>query len=228
MSGYYAEHLAAERLRRVYQIAPPAVQAYLRGEIDFIGRRLTAGETALELGCGYGRVLAALTDRGASLWGIDTSLVSLRDARASLPSRIARRLLAMDATEMGFRDGCFHLVFCVQNGISAFGVDSHRLIREALRVTRPGGRLLFSSYADRFWSDRLAWFELQAAEGLIGEIDYRETGHGDIVCRDGFRATTVTADAFRALAEAFGMRPRITVVADSSLFCELIAPTRGD
>ena len=39
-------------------------------------------------------------------------------------------------------------------------------LREALRVLRPGGLLQLSTYSDRFWPDRLAWFAAQAAEGL--------------------------------------------------------------
>jgi hypothetical protein len=32
---YYAERLAAEKLRRCYEIAPPRVRQYLRAELDF-------------------------------------------------------------------------------------------------------------------------------------------------------------------------------------------------
>ena len=46
----------------------------------------------------------------------------------------------------------------------------------AVDVTRPGGRVLFSSYAEAFWDHRLAWFRLQAREGLLGEIDEAATG----------------------------------------------------
>ena len=88
-------------------------------------------------------------------------------------------------------------------------------------VTRPGGRILFSTYTPGFWEDRLAWFRLQAGAGLLGEIDEAATGDGVIVCRDGFRATTVGPPEFAELAGAVGVNSRIIEVDDSSLFCEM-------
>jgi len=86
-------------------------------------------------------------------------------------------------------------------------------------VCRPGGIVLFSSYSDRFWEHRLEWFELQAGEGLLGEIDYAKTGDGVIVCKDGFTATTVSAEEFRVLATGFDGEVQIADVDESSLFC---------
>jgi 2-polyprenyl-6-hydroxyphenyl methylase/3-demethylubiquinone-9 3-methyltransferase len=130
----------------------------------------------------------------------------------------------MDAAALGFRDSLFDAVICIQNGISAFRVDPLQLVREALRVTRSGGRVLLSSYAEDFWESRLEWFEVQAAHGLIGKIDPHATGKGVIVCEDGFRATTFGPDDFRGLAAAVDLRPSITEVAGASLFCTLAAP----
>jgi SAM-dependent methyltransferase len=61
----------------------------------------------------------------------------------------------MDASALALDDGVFDAVVCVQNGICAFGVDRVQLVREALRVARPGGLAMFSTYAEGFWSHRL-------------------------------------------------------------------------
>jgi 2-polyprenyl-6-hydroxyphenyl methylase/3-demethylubiquinone-9 3-methyltransferase len=128
----------------------------------------------------------------------------------------------MDAADLGFCDGCFDLVACIQNGISAFNVDPERLIREALRVARPGGSVLFSSYSEKFWPERLDWFRIQSDQGLLGEIDEEATGNGVIICKDGFRATTVGPDDFLALAEKIAVDTKITEVGESSIFCEIV------
>jgi 2-polyprenyl-6-hydroxyphenyl methylase/3-demethylubiquinone-9 3-methyltransferase len=129
----------------------------------------------------------------------------------------------MDAVALGFADHVFDVVACLQNGISAFKVDQRDLIREAVRVTRPGGVALFSSYAERFWDHRLAWFKLQADEGLLGEIDWDQTGDGVIVCKDGFRATTVSPEEFRELAASLDLPCSVREVDESSVFCTLTA-----
>ncbi len=224
MHGYYTEKLSAEHLRACYDLAPPRTKAYLEAEVDFVLSRTTPFMTVLELGCGYGRVLERLLHRVCVTCGIDTSLPSLRLALGFLGRKPSLRLACMDAIHMGFCDGVFDLTICTQNGICAFGVDQQQLFREALRVTRSGGLVLFSSYSARFWEHRLEWFEVQAAHHLIGEIDHDTTRNGVIVCKDGFRATTADTTTFEKLATGLGVTPRITEVDGSSLFCEIVVP----
>ena len=218
---YYRETLSAERLRRVYEIATPRVRRYLEEEVRHVLSRLSPADRVLELGCGYGRVLGDIAERARIAVGVDTSMGSLLLARRELEQRPNHRLAAMDAACLGFRDGAFDCVVCIQNGISAFHVDQRLLLAEAVRVAKPGGIVLFSSYAGAFWDERLAWFRLQAKEGLIGEIDEERTGEGVIVCRDGFTATTVDPDRFKELASAIGVEARIVEIDGSSVFLEI-------
>jgi 2-polyprenyl-6-hydroxyphenyl methylase/3-demethylubiquinone-9 3-methyltransferase len=224
MPGYYTEKLAAERLRACYDLAPPRTRAYLEAEIEFVLKRTMPSMVVLELGCGYGRVVERLLPAVHVAVGIDTSLASLRMASEFMARKPSLRLACMDAISMGFRDRTFDLTLCVQNGICAFAVDQQQLFREALRVTRSGGLVLFSSYSAQFWEHRLQWFEVQSAHRLIGEIDHQATGNGVIVCKDGFRATTADRTTFEKLAADLGVTPRITEVDGSSLFCEIVVP----
>jgi ubiquinone/menaquinone biosynthesis C-methylase UbiE len=227
MQGYYSEKLSADRLRRCYDEAPPRVKQYLQAEIDHVLSRMKPGAAVLELGCGYGRVLRPLVQKAGVVTGIDTSRQSLQSARELLRHEGRCHLVEMNALCLGFAERTFDMVVAIQNSISAFKVEQEMLIAEAARVTCRGGRVLFSSYAERFWDARLEWFELQAARGLIGDIEYGATGEGTIVCKDGFRATTVTARQFRALTQRLGLEPRIEEVDGSSLFCELEVPVEA-
>ena len=177
----------------------------------------------LELGCGYGRIALRLAGRARRVTGIDVAPASVALAAERAGDASACRFLLMDAAALGFRDGAFDVVVCAQNGICAFRVDQRALLAEALRVTRPGGRVLVSTYADRFWPDRLAWFEAQAAEGLLGPIDRERTGNGVIACTDGFRSGRLTPGELSALCSDLGMRTAITEVDGSSLFAEITA-----
>lgn len=222
MSGYYETRLAAESLRRCYELAPARVQRYLRAEIDFVVEQLRPTDIVLELGSGYGRVMDDLAAAVACVVGVDTSEASLGLARRQLAGRRNCVLARMDASRLAFVDESFDAVVCVQNGLSAFHADSRRVVREALRVTRPGGRAFFSTYSDRFWEHRLAWFARQAEAGLIGPIDYGRTGAGVIVCLDGFRASTVSREEFAALLDGLGVEPAVVEVDESSLFYILV------
>jgi 2-polyprenyl-6-hydroxyphenyl methylase/3-demethylubiquinone-9 3-methyltransferase len=220
--SYYAQKLSATRLKQVYDLASEPVRHYLAAEIDHVQARLPVGGRVLELGCGYGRVLKALTPSAGVLVGIDISYASLDMARGYLAGFPDVMLALMDAVRLAFPPATFDLVCCIQNGISAFRVDQRTLLAAAVGVTRPGGRVLFSSYAEAFWDHRLAWFRIQAREGLLGEIDEAATGRGVIVCKDGFRATTVTPDQFRSLSRGLGRQATVDVVADASVFCEIL------
>jgi 2-polyprenyl-6-hydroxyphenyl methylase/3-demethylubiquinone-9 3-methyltransferase len=218
---YYADRLSAERLRECYAVAPPRVGQYLEAEIQHVLGKIRPSDTVLELGCGYGRVLGRLATRADTVVGIDNSRASLELAQSELSVFSNCRLLTMNAAALGFRDGVFDVVVCIQNGVSAFKVNPRALIAESVRVTRPGGTVLLSSYARGFWDARLEWFELQAHHGLIGRIDRSRTGDGTIVCEDGFKATTVGPAEFLSFCSPLGVNARTEEVDGSSLFCEI-------
>ena len=219
--NYYLNQLSAERLQQCYDIAPPRVKQYLDAEIQHVMNKISPSDVVLELGCGYGRVLEKLALRAKRVVGIDTSRSNLMFAKKRL-GRIANcYLFQMNAVALGFLDRSFDVVICIQNGISAFKVNPQNLIRESVRVARAGGNVLFSSYSEKFWKDRLKWFQLQADAGLIGEIDWSATREGVIVCRDGFRATTFGPAEFLSLTSQFYAELKIEEVDDSSLFFEI-------
>lgn len=221
MFDYYNDKLSAERLQRVYDIAPLRVKQYLDAEIDYVLTKIEPGDVVLELGCGFGRVLSKLVHKSGMVVGIDTSVASLRMAEDMLSASSNCRLVCANAIRLSFPDDVFDAVVCIQNGISAFHVDYKRLIGEAVRVTKPGGVALFSSYSDRFWDDRLDWFRAQSEAGLLGELDEEKTGNGVIVCKDGFTGTIVRAEEFLSLLSGFDVDFRIEEIDQSSIFCEI-------
>jgi 2-polyprenyl-6-hydroxyphenyl methylase/3-demethylubiquinone-9 3-methyltransferase len=221
--SYYISSLSGQRLKKCYDIAPPRVKRYLRAEIEFLLEQISPAGWTLDLGCGYGRIIPDLLRKAEKVVGIDNSQPNLSFARQYLRGASRFHLLAMDAARLGWADGVFSSVVCIQNGISAFQVDPKQLISEAVRVTKRNGVALFSTYADAFWEDRLEWFRLQARQGLVGEIDEEKTRRGVIVCRDGFRATTFSADDFIDLTRGLDIKIDIAEVDASSLFC-LIRP----
>ena len=224
MSNYYSDRLNANNLKRCYEIAPPRVKQFLEAEINHVLSKIRPGDEILDLGCGYGRVAIRLAEKAKQVTGIDISKENIRLARELFKKNSRLRFYEMDAITLTFPDDIFDITLCVQNGISAFKVNPEQLVKEALRVTKAGGTLLFSSYSEKFWEERLKWFQLQAEQGLIGEIDYDLTKNGVIVCKDGFRAITYSGQRFLELVSLFKVEASIYEIDNSSVFCEMKKP----
>lgn len=219
---YYKEKLSANDLLRCYEIAPQRIKQYLNAEIQFVISNLRGASLVLELGCGYGRVMKKVSHFFSWITGNDISKENLKLARSYLEGCQNYTVFLMDASQMAFRSSTFDAVFCIQNGISAFGVNKKRLIAESIRVTKDNGIILFSSYSPKIWEARLEWFRKQSQFGLIGELDEKKTRNGTIVCKDGFTATTVSINQFVELLDEFRLNVSLIEVDESSVFCKII------
>ncbi len=218
--NYYSENLHASKLQKCYEIAPERIRRLLKEEIDFILKKISIDDVVLELGCGYGRVSVKLAERAKEVIGIDISPDNIELAK-SMYDIDKLQFYVMNAVKLDFPSNMFDKTICVQNGISSFKEDPFLLLTEALRVTKAGGTVLFSSYADEIWEDRLHWFQLQAEAQLLGEIDYAHTKDGIIICKDGFKATTYSENDFLDLASKCNVKANISVVDHSTVFCEI-------
>jgi len=220
--SYYLDKLSAKQLKKCYQIAPPRVRQYLDAEIQHILDKVQPSDIVLELGCGYGRVLKKVCEKAKRVIGIDISKSSLELAKKLLEGNLNCQLFLMNAISLKFPNQFFDIVICIQNGISAFNVNKKDLIREAVRVTKKGGLVLFSTYSDKFWEERLNWFILQSKAGLIGEINLTETHNGIIFTKDGFKATTIRPTDFTSLTSELNIDLKIEEIDNSSIFYEIL------
>ncbi|MHA2304055.1 MAG: class I SAM-dependent methyltransferase [Candidatus Hodarchaeales archaeon] len=216
---YYSQKLFANKLKQCYEIASPRIKQYLEAEIAYTLTQIKKTDTVLELGCGYGRVLKRIAEKAKTTVGIDTSESSLHLAKIYLKENKNVKLYQMDARSLEFKDEIFDLVVAIQNGISSFKVDPPELIKESLRITKVGGRIILSSYSRNIWKARLEWFIRQSEEGLLGEINYEKTKNGVIECKDGFKATTYTIEEFTELISRLSLTATVTEVDNSSVFC---------
>ncbi len=219
VTDYYRRRLSGDRLRRCYELASPRIRGYLEAEIWHVIGLLSGAGSVLELGCGYGRIAFGLAGAFPFVVGIDNAPESLRLGRELDGGSGTVGFAAMDALHLGFNDGSFDAVVCLQNGICAFRADPEGLLVEALRVTRPGGKAVFSTYAPGIWPARLEWFEAQAAAGLLGPVDRELSRDGVIVCRDGFRSGSFSREGFMELAVEHGLDACVEEVEESFLVC---------
>jgi SAM-dependent methyltransferase len=98
----------------------------------------------LDLGVGGGRTTGLLAPAARSYLGIDLSPEMLALARRRHPGADLRQGDAVDLA--GLPDAAYDLVVFSYNGLDALGhADRGAALAAMARVTRPGGRVLFSS-----------------------------------------------------------------------------------
>lgn len=106
----------------------------------------------LDVACGTGLVSRALRDRAEQIVGLD-----LTPAMAEHSTPWLDQLVIGSAEALPFDDGMFDLAICRQ-GIQF--MDAPRAVREMVRVTRPGGRVVLVNLCAYGEDDREEYFEI--------------------------------------------------------------------
>lgn len=156
-----------------------------------------AGDRALDVACGSGRLSAELLGRGAVVIGLDFSREMLRVAAAEQP-RV--RLVRGDALALPFPDESF------DGATIAFGLrnlaDPVGGLREMLRILRPGGRAVVLEF-------------VRPKRGLVGGMYRLYLRHllpriGGAVSRDAaaYRYLSSTVDSYHTPDELLDLARR--------------------
>lgn len=151
------------------------------------------GQVMLDIAGGTGLVARAslphLAGAGSQGHGaavvLDASPGMLQEARRCEPRLL---LVRADAHRLPFRDHSVDLVSCV----TALHLFTHpeQVLREGARACRPGGRLVFTTFAESGWSSGRLFREAAAQEGVVVPDPATATG---------------TPEAAAALAERAGL-----------------------
>src|SRR5450432_3300499 len=149
MSGLEFTKEAAKRLEKTYLTRDVVAQ-----RLETIRQLdLSGGESVLDIGCGPGYLcesMAEIVGHHGAVVGIDisTDLIALcnrRKASTWLSYAIG------DATKVDQADASFDVVVCTQ--VAEYVPDVGRVVLEAFRVLKPGGRTIFLATA---W-DAFVW-----------------------------------------------------------------------
>jgi arsenite methyltransferase len=139
MSGLKFTADAARQLERVYLTTDVVAQ---RSE-TIKQLALLPGERVLDLGCGPGFLcesIAAIVGRDGTVTGLDISNDLIARCRTRNPPEWLSYEVG-DATQIAQPDASFDVVVCTQ--VAEYVPDVDRVLAEAFRVLRKGGRALF-------------------------------------------------------------------------------------
>jgi SAM-dependent methyltransferase len=136
------------------------------GFVDQLLRRLSAGSTVVDLGCGPGEPATRLLSARHRVLGVDLSDVQLRLARQAAPSAA---LVRADMTELALREGSVDAAASFY-ALGHLPPAAHApLLRSIASWLRPGGLLLTSAPLNAGGSVEPDWLGVPMYFGGIGE-----------------------------------------------------------
>ncbi len=172
--------VAPEASVAAYSLNDPATLAAATGEVvAWLAREALVGpgRDVLDLGCGIGRVSAALAPRCRSVLGLDVSPNMVAEARRRHGGEPNLRFGTTPGTGLSaLGDASFDLVLAVDSFpyvVQAGGEVADRHVADAARVLRPGGALaiLNLSYRGDPGADRADAARWAAAGGWTLAVD---------------------------------------------------------
>ncbi|MCS7181683.1 MAG: class I SAM-dependent methyltransferase [Thermoanaerobaculum sp.] len=178
-----------------YALAPPAFQKLLAEELAWLQRLVQP--PLVEVGCGAGRILAALGVQGGSVVGLDLVpryLVAAR--RLNVPAW----WVAGDGLRPPLRRNHWRTVIFGQATLGSLGSEPlrRRMLTSLAELVAPGGRLLVTAYGPQARQARREWYEAQQRAGLLPPFDPARTREGTFAFTNGFVSQELTAHELQA------------------------------
>lgn len=139
MDQQYAQYLLAKTKDDYNNIADDfsATRQNIWPEMKPLFDYIKRGDKALDLGCGNGRCVEAIREKGGLYWGVDNSDNLIKIARNKYPNG---KFLAADALDLPFENEFFNIIYsiAVLHHIPSKNLR-RKFMSEAKRALKPGG-----------------------------------------------------------------------------------------
>ena len=127
------------------------------------------GESILDLGCGTGTLALSIAREcvETQVWGLDADKAALRIARLKRNAGLRVHWSHGLAQAAPFSDGAFDAVVSSLFFHHLTRTDKVAVLREVLRILRPGGRILFADWGrPASIASRILFLAVQALDGF--------------------------------------------------------------
>lgn len=142
--------------------------SYLRTDEKYLIDKYFKGKV-LVLGCGAGRTLQGIKNKGFEVVGIDLNEKMVEEAK-----KTGHNVFQRDACQTGFENRSFDTIFFPFHGIDYIYPDIYKAVAEAKRILKPNGIFIMSSH-NRFYLKRLYQFFDGNYADQNGLMTYRTT-----------------------------------------------------
>jgi len=148
---------------------------YWRKDEEYLVNTYFKGKkNILVLGCGAGRTLPYLYQKGFAITAVDITPTMVEAAKKKMQD-IPITITVMDACSLQFEDNSFDCVFFPFHGIDYIYPDIYKAIQEVHRVLKKDGVFIFNSHNRLFVKQLHRFFQGNYVADPSGLITYRTT-----------------------------------------------------
>jgi len=128
--------------------------SYWRDDEEILANKYFKRGKLLILGCGGGRTIGPLHEKGFDITAIDIVPEMVEETKRKFPNL---PVYQMDAAGLRLDDNSFDCVFFPFHGLGYVYPDIYKCVEEAARVLKPNGVAIFNTH-NRFYLKRLRHF----------------------------------------------------------------------
>ncbi len=147
---------------------------WFEAEEKYLQRNMNRNSEILEVGCGDGRSLEYILNKGEGIFGIDIDEHAIIPAKKKFVDNPIVSVSLGDGRDLMYKDNYFDYVLCMTTPAN-FGEDRDKFYSEMKRVVKEDGEIIISVFNEDAFDERMKVYTLLAKDRIkkiIGNTFY--------------------------------------------------------